>query len=120
MNNLQTLAAEGDVSAQFRLAMHYTTPAHRDWRKAIKLLRQAARYHNHPAACVKLGELYEQGLGGFDVNPKKALKYFLLAAQSDNPHALFRLGEFAEFGVNNEPVRNGFLINWKILIPLRM
>jgi|GEM_PF-4346485 len=62
--------------------------------KQIKALAKAG----NAKALYQLGQVYERGLGGANVNLKKAFKYYDQSAKSNYDSALLSLGNFYESG----------------------
>lgn len=59
--------------------------------KAIEFYEKAALY-GHPMAYEHLGSIFEQGLGGFKIDIKKAMKYYEEGADDDIGDCAFALG----------------------------
>lgn len=52
----------------------------------------AAADQNHALSCVRLGRIFEKGLGGIWQDEKLAMKYYEDAAELDHPYGQVRLG----------------------------
>ncbi|WP_395736122.1 tetratricopeptide repeat protein [Prosthecobacter sp.] len=78
----------------------------KDVAKALKMFEDAAA-KGLAAANRILGQIYENGVGvdGADVKQdvKKAFDYYTLAANGNDPQALFRLGNAFETGIIKDP-----------------
>lgn len=72
--DLQKLAQDGDVDAQYQLALRYETGAHgltRNNDQAVYWFKRAAQ-SGHPAAMKSLANIYLNGVDGVAVDPKMA------------------------------------------------
>ena len=69
-----------------------------DLNKAFELMNVAADL-GYAGAQAVIGEWYFTGLGDKEINYEKSLIYLFSAAQQGAPDAIFRLGNFHEFGL---------------------
>lgn len=72
-----------------------------DHQKAMKLYEQCAE-EGIAEATAALGQYYEKGEGGLEVNPEKALEWYTKAAEQGSPRAMLFLGMANETGMCTE------------------
>lgn len=82
--------AKADATYRAAFAHFYGKGAPKDIKKAIELLKQAAKDGSGKAQNM-LGHCYSTGFGGIKPDLKWAIYYYKQAAQSGNPEAQFRL-----------------------------
>jgi len=80
MSNLQILekqASQGDPDANFAVGVHYMLGecVEENVIKAREYFEKAAK-SGHQEAILRLADMYRDGLGGLEKDPKKALKYY--------------------------------------------
>ena len=93
--DISRLAEQGDAEAQYALALLYEYGSEtmlRDKQKSLHLLQKSAK-QQVAGACLYLGLKYEHG-NGVVQNYKKAVCFYLCAAQQDWPMAQFFLADF--------------------------
>jgi len=88
----QTLADEGDIDSQLRLAGMYSTGlgVQRDLEKAFKLYHNAAQ-QGSARAQNQLGKIYAAGQG-VQRDPKAAREWYLKAAEQGYAEAIYNIG----------------------------
>ena len=74
-----------------------STGKHQDLVKNLELLVDEGNY----AACYDLGQLYYHGGNGMEKDIRKAILYFIKAADNGIPEAAYQLGKIYETGVEN-------------------
>ena len=94
-DQLKVKANEGDVLAQYYLALEYLKDnnAFKDSVEAVKWLKKAAE-KGHPGAQNVLGLAYERGWGGLKKDDKEALKLYQKAANQNHAGGQYSLGLF--------------------------
>lgn len=89
LNWIGKAAAQGNAAAQFELGGYYTLEPHRDWRRAVDLLRQSALRGYAPAQ-TSLAMLYLAGAGVAE-DRIEAYAWLGLAAEQGERDALDRV-----------------------------
>jgi len=91
-------AENGDKEAQYQLAIHYLNEEKiTKQKKGLEWLRLAAD-QSHPAALLKIGNLYTSGVI-LEKNQTKAFEAYAKAAELDNADAQFQLSQMYKKGL---------------------
>jgi TPR repeat protein len=101
---MQSLAAQGDPAAQWRLgSMYYFgLGAPMDWAEALGWYRKAAE-QGHAAAQYDLGNMYYRGLGAPSENYGEAMKWYREAAKQGRVEAQNALANMYYHGLGVQP-----------------
>ena len=100
LRELEDAAEEGDVDAQYKLALSYcngTDGAEKDEEKGFYWLSRAADA-DHLGAQHSLGQCYAKGVG-VEKDPKKAVELYSAGAEQGYPPSICDLGLCYELGM---------------------
>lgn len=97
--NDSTLAAQGNVEAQMRMATKFENGENvaKDINKAIELYKKAGNQGNVKAQ-LHLGDVYSKGLG-VDKDEKEAMEWYRKAAEAGNADGQYNLGSCYYYGI---------------------
>ena len=92
-------AKAGDAGASYRLSVEYSNAnvVKRDMQLALEYL-EASVEGDDPRGLQDMGSLYDEGIFGYERNPKKAAQFYLRAAAMGNSAAMFNAAAILELG----------------------
>jgi len=96
-------AEKGQHAAQFNLGViyEYGSSVPRDVARAIELYKEAAKHPTYNLPQFRIGQIYDEGLGG-EVNRDKALYWFNEAAKRGHADSIMRFANLMEKGATSE------------------
>lgn len=123
----QKAADEGDFIAKYNLAYYYENGfcSEKDYQKAAALLEEALKLNpNFDPAYYKLGNLYDKGGFGLNINHEKAFHNFLISADKGDKVSQYKVGDYYKTGkgtaIDLEKSKEYFLKSAKQGFPISM